>query len=91
MEYLSMVTLMWHGSRPPGDPDEMDLLVIQDLLRNVYCIDKASDLITHTVFLSDANDGPSVLVWGEDGDDTQFHCEYHEVTRWISLKDIEEY
>jgi uncharacterized protein YndB with AHSA1/START domain len=69
----------------------MDLLVLEDILQNVDRIDKPIDLITHTVFLSDDTNGPSVLVWGEDGDDEHFHCEYHEVTQWISLSDAEEY
>ncbi len=86
-----MVTLKWHGPRPPGDPDAMDLRVIQDLLRNVDCTDKPSDLITHTVFLSDDHRGPAVAVWGQPSDDERFHCEYHEITQWMSLIDIEEY
>jgi hypothetical protein len=88
---MAMTTLAWHGPRPPGDPDRIDLLVLKDILRNVGCVDKPSDLITHAVFLSDDMDGPSVQVWGKSGDDEHFHCEYHEVTQWVSLNDLEEY
>lgn len=83
-----MISLQWHGPRPPGDPDEMDLLILKDIQRNLDCLEKPSDLITHTVFLGDGYDGPSVIVWGQDGDDDQFHCEYLEKTEWVSIDEI---
>jgi hypothetical protein len=87
---MAMITLEWHGPRPPGDPDEMDLLVVRDIARSLDGIESPSDLITHTVMLGDDYEGPSVSVWGVPGDDDHYHCEYHEVTRWITVEDFKE-
>lgn len=92
--YLTMdeddliITLWWHGPRPPGDPDEMDRRVLEDIRRYTNGIKKPSDLVTHTVFLGDDYDGPSVAVWGRPGDDGHYHCEYCEKTQWVSMKDV---
>lgn len=80
-----MIGLKWHGARPKRDLDQLDLEVFKDLQLNLGGLEKPSDLGFHHVFLGDDFNGPTVLVWGEEGDDDHFHCQYHETTEWVTL------
>lgn len=75
--------IVWHGAYHDG----MNEVVRDDILKSLTRLKKPSDLITHTIFLSDDMDGPSVSVWGEEGDD-RFHAEYIDQTKWESLSEI---
>lgn len=72
------IALVWHGEHP-----ELDDIVKKDI-KSLRGLRKPEDLMTHSVFLGDSYDGPSVAVWGEVGSDA-FHCEYHAKTIWVSL------
>ena len=78
-----MIKIMWHGALPSTE-NVLDLeeLVTQDIKKTLDSIEKPSNLIFHHVFLSDDYNGPSVLVWGKEGDDEYYHCEYHLHTEW---------
>lgn len=81
-----MITLKWHGTLPVKDLDLLELTVLKDIKQNLKSLDKPSELIFHTVFIGPDYNGPSVLVWGEEGDDDHFHCEYKTETEWVTLK-----
>ena len=53
-------------------------------------LDRASDLIFHTVFLTEDTDGATVIVDSRnDVDDTLF-LTYYETTTWTTLADMED-
>ena len=76
-----MTKLMWHGEIPSTE-NVLDLedLVTEDINRNG--LDNPANLIFHHIFLTDDYRGPSILVYGKEGDDQYYHCEYHLHTEW---------
>lgn len=85
-----MITLKWHGEKPSLDSDQLELTVLKDISDQLNGLECPSDLICHTVFLEKSYDGPSVVVWGEVGDNDHFHCEYVAETEWVTLDTVEE-
>jgi hypothetical protein len=79
-----MIRLKWHGALPDTNMDELGLTVIQDIQSGLWGLERPSELIFHTVFLSKSYDGPCVTVWGVEGDDEQFHCEYQEDPEFVN-------
>lgn len=73
-------TIIWHGDKPEG----VEAAVLKDLEEAGLDPDR---LIFHTVWLTSDMEGPSVLVWGEEG---KFHAEYDEVTILVGVKPEEE-
>jgi hypothetical protein len=91
-----MINLKWH-QLPPDNADAVDAAVRKDLASPLYrdsryyrdLYDTPSALITHTVFLGESFDeGPVVYVWGEKGDDTQFHCRWEPCCEWVAVDAI---
>lgn len=80
-----MITLKWHGDLPDINLDELELEVLTDIKNSLTSLDKPSDLIFHTVFLGEDYDGPNVAVWGKEGDDNHFHCQYYTESNWVTL------
>jgi hypothetical protein len=83
MKLYEPINLKWHGIIPP-DIKKIELTVKFDIWHYVDT-DFPSDLIFHTVFLDNKNDGESVHVWGEKGDDEAFHCQWAEHIEWVNL------
>jgi hypothetical protein len=88
-----MFKLKWHGNLPENIL-EIEQVVRQDLvvLHN-NLMQKPSKLIFHHVSLGDHGyEGPLVFIWGEDGDDDNYHCEYDPAPVWQShtAEEIEE-
>lgn len=75
--------VVWHDTPPLG----VDEIVRRDILKELTGLKVPSNLVTHTVFLSDDMDGPCVSVWGE-GDD-RFHAEYLEKAEWVTLSELD--
>lgn len=75
--------LKWIGDHPG---DEIEAFVRSDL-EHLWTRTTPSNLITHTVFLSENFEGPSVSVWGEEGVDDAVWCEFFETTEFVSLGD----
>lgn len=84
-----MDKLKWHGVLPPN-LTEVEEQVKADIKWNFDLLESPSKLIFHHVFLTNDYKGPSVIIWGEEGDDECFHCEYYTVTKLISLDDEED-
>jgi hypothetical protein len=85
-----MISLKWH-QLPPDNVDTVDAAVRKDLASPLYhdLYDTPSNLITHTVFLGESfDDGPVVHVWGEQGDDSQFHCSWEPCCEWVAVDAI---
>ena len=84
-----MIKLKWHGTLPENllDIEERvikDLETIHDDLEQ-----EPSALIFHHVFLSKNHDEPLVFVWGEEGDNEHYQCEYILDPEWKSINSID--
>lgn len=53
-------------------------------------LDKASDLIFHTVFLTEDMSGAIVIVDGREGHDDTVFLTYYEQPEWTTLEDMED-
>jgi hypothetical protein len=85
-----MISLKGH-QLPPDNVDTVDAAVRKDLASPLYhdLYDTPSNLITHTVFLGESfDDGPVVHVWGEQVDDSQFHCSWEPCCEWVAVDAI---
>ena len=83
----SEAELVWHGDYPQAIVER----VRQDIAESLDDhLERASNLVFHTVFLSeDYGSGPAVIVWGKNRD-KRLHCEYHAQSEWVSLGETEE-
>ena len=52
-------------------------------------LEKASDLIFHTVFLTEDRKGAIVMVDSRDGVDDTLYLTYYEQPKWTTLDDID--
>lgn len=75
----------WHDEAPP-DAIAQTASELQDLLDGA--LEKAEDLVFHTVSLTADQSGPNVLIWGEKGDPA-FHAEYFETVVVETVTDDE--
>lgn len=50
---------------------------------------KASDLIFHTVFLTEDMKGAIVIVDGKEGVDDTLYLTYYEQPEWVTLNDLD--
>lgn len=51
-------------------------------------LDSASDLIFHTVFLTEDRDSAIVIVDGREGYDNTVFLTYYEQPEWVTLEDL---
>ncbi len=72
--YEGPISLAWKGPVPLDDIVERTIADI----RTLWGLGKPSSLIFHHADLIDDVNGPCVMVWGVEGDDEHFHCEYLE-------------
>lgn len=52
-------------------------------------LDHASDLIFHTVFLTESTDGAIVMIDGREGYPDTLFLTYYETPEWVTLNDID--
>lgn len=82
-DWRTDLEIVWHNT-PPAGADE---IVRRDILNALMGLKVPSDLVTHTVFLGEDMDGPSVSVWGREHDH-RFHAEYSTETEWLTLNEV---
>lgn len=80
----SKIEICWHGD---PCPDEYQDELMSDLVSLTKDLSSPSDLFFHTVILTPDYNGPTIIVWGEEDDDERFHCQYDEVTEWVSVEE----
>lgn len=91
MSSNQMATLVWHGDLPTDrNMDELELFVIKDLQSSIWGLERPSELIFHTVLLDKSMSGEVVSVWGQEGDDDHFHCEFIAQGEWVSVGEAED-
>jgi hypothetical protein len=82
----SNVKLQWHTDLPPYE--NIDSIIQKYCAKSLSGLEKVSELIFHTIFLSESLDEHVVIVWGElDSED--LHCDYQSQAKWESLLDID--
>lgn len=79
----------WIGRIPQLNKQQEEHLN-QEIVYISEQLDKASDLIFHTVFLTEGTDGASVMVDGRDGVDDTLFLTYYETTEWITPDAMED-
>jgi hypothetical protein len=85
-----MIKLKWHGEMPEN-LEEIEAKVKEDLVDIHDALEGDSgELIFHHVFLGKSHDDPLVFVWGEEGDNEYYHCEYDPHPKWKSFGETEE-
>lgn len=82
----SKVTLQWHGK--PPDIENYEQLVLTDCESSLWGLSRVSELIFHTIFLSNNYEYDIITVWGEPQDINILHCEYEPKPKWLSLKEM---
>ena len=84
-----MIKLKWHGTLPENLA-EIEETVITDLETIHDDLEQEpSALIFHYVVLSKNHDEPLVFVWGEEGDNEHYQCEYILDPEWKSINSID--
>ena len=53
-------------------------------------LEKASDLIFHTVFLTEDTSGAIIIVDAKDNVDDTLYLTYYETPEWITLDEVED-
>ena len=67
-------------------PSVEDVEKIYTELDHVFdSLEKAEDLIFHTIFIGDGHDGPIVMAYGKSGD-AQVYLDFIPEMEWISLR-----
>lgn len=74
------INFVWHGYTP-ANLEFIEQEVVTDILTCLWDLLNPTDLIFHTVYLSEDLDGEHVVVWGKPNDYKQFHCQWHESTK----------
>jgi hypothetical protein len=70
--------------------EEEYIIIERDIEYISEKLEKASDLIFHTICLTDSYDGPIVMVDGKDGVDDTIFLTYYENTEWVTIQNEEE-
>jgi hypothetical protein len=69
---------------------QQEELLEREIARISEDLESASDLVFHTVFLTDDIQGASVMVDGRDGVDDTLFLTYYETTKWVTLDEMED-
>ena len=78
-------------NQPTTELNEQQQEHLTDEIDNISKnLEKASDLIFHTVFLTDNSEGATVMVDGRPGFDDTLFLTYYETTEWMTLDAMED-
>lgn len=79
-------------TRPPTSKlnKQQEEYLEEEVRRISNDLDRASDLIFHTVFLTEDTNGTSVMISGRDGVDDTLFLTYYETTEWVTLEDLDD-
>jgi len=82
--------LVWESDCPELTWSQRAILAREIVWLESFACD-ASEVISHTLSLSQDDAGPSVAMYGKEGNCEDLFLAYHEKTNWIILEDIEQY
>ena len=80
----------WTHANIPLLNKQQEELLEREIARISEDLDKASDLIFHTVFLTEDWQGATIVVDGRDGVDDTLFLTYYEITKWTTLDEMED-
>ncbi len=76
--------VIWVSSKVPTDADVIQCVLL-DLELFFEDLDKAEDLIFHTIFIGSEDDGPIVMAYGKEND-PNVYLEYLDDVEWIKVE-----
>jgi len=80
----------WTHQNIPLLNKQQEELLKREIARISEDLDKASDLIFHTVFLTEDQEGATIMVDGREGIDDTLFLTYYETTKWTTLDEMED-
>jgi hypothetical protein len=79
--------IVWASEKVP-QIEETEQYVIPDLEKVMEKLEKAEDLIFHTIFIGTSFDGPIVMAYGKENDE-HIYLDYLDNVEWINVGDDE--
>lgn len=79
----------WHGEYPELTADQSTKLA-GELAYLSKELEQPGNLIFHTVWLTEDQDGPSVMIYGRPDYPDTFFMTYYEETKWVTLEQDED-
>lgn len=77
--------IVWVSETLPQIEDTLEY-VFPEIERVMSSLEKAEDLIFHTIFIGSSMDGPIVMAYGKEGDD-KVYLDYLDDVQWIRAND----
>lgn len=77
--------IVWVSENLPQIEDTLEY-VFPEIERVMSSLEKAEDLIFHTIFIGSSMDGPIVMAYGKEGDD-KVYLDYLDDVQWIRAND----
>lgn len=74
--------IIWASDKAPQIEDTLEI-VFPELEKVMEKLDKAEDLIFHTIFVGAAHDGPIVMAYGKEND-PNVYLDYLDDLKWVS-------
>lgn len=75
--------IVWASEKLPQIEDTL-MYVFPELERVMDSLEKAEDLIFHTIFVGNAHDGPIVMAYGKEND-PNVYLDYLDDVEWILM------
>ncbi len=77
--------IVWASEKVPQIEDT-EMYVLPELEKVMNDLEKAEDLIFHTIFLGASMDGPIVMAYGKENDEN-IYLDYLDDVLWIRVED----
>lgn len=75
--------IVWASEKVPQIEDT-EMYVMPEVETISKDLDKAEDLIFHTIFIGTSNDGPIVMAYGKEND-PNIYLDYLDNVEWINI------
>lgn len=75
--------IIWASEKVPSIEDT-EMYVMPEVETISKDLDKAEDLIFHTIFIGTSNDGPIVMAYGKEND-PNIYLDYLDNVEWINI------
>lgn len=79
--------IVWASEKTPQVEDTIEI-VFPELEKVMDKLEKAEDLIFHTIFVGKSMDGPIVMAYGKEGD-PNIYLDYLDDVKWVTFGDDE--
>jgi hypothetical protein len=80
--------LIWE-TNPPELTEAQKATLAREIVWLESFSDDASSVVSHLVNLTSDLSGPSIMLYGKDGNDADIFLTYNKVTKWTTLDDID--